>query len=141
MCKNCGCGGQPDIDYKDLGNLTGGADECFKIAKGNSFCGNMILMDFGNGRCYCRGIGKESSCNKKQLPGRNASVYQSGMQANAIKNNKKFATVSIIPFKTIARICYIFSHLVGGKETTTAEINTAAKETTICSPRFNFTLC
>ena len=79
VCKNCGCGGQPDIDYKDLGNLTGGADECFEIAKGNSFCGNMILMDFGNGRCYCRGIGKESSCSKKQIPGRNATVYQSGM--------------------------------------------------------------
>ena len=110
MCKNCGCGGQPDIDYKDLGNLTGGADECFEIAKGNSFCGNMILMDFGNGRCYCRGIGKESSCNKKQLPGRNASVYQSGMQANAIKNNKKFATVSIIPFKNDCyNLLYIFT--------------------------------
>ena len=77
VCNNCQCGGQPEIDYKDLGNANGGADECFGIAKTNRFCGSMIVIDFGNGRCYCRGIGKESSCSKEPVPGNNWSVYQS----------------------------------------------------------------
>ena len=77
VCNNCQCGGQPEIDYEDLGNANGGADECFGIAKTNKFCGSMIIIDLGNGRCYCRGIGKESSCSKEPVPGNNWSVYQS----------------------------------------------------------------
>ena len=77
VCNNCQCGGQPEIDYEDLGTANGGADECFGIAKTNSFCGSMIVIDVSNGRCYCRGIGKESSCSKEPVPGNNWSVYQS----------------------------------------------------------------
>ena len=98
VCNNCQCGGQPEIDYEDLGNANGGADECFGIAKTNSFCGSMIVIDLGNGRCYCRGIGKESSCSKRSIPGYNASVYQSGMQTNA---NKK----TLILYKYICIVC------------------------------------
>ena len=87
VCNNCQCGGQPEIDYEDLGNANGGADECFGIAKTNKFCGSMIIIDLGNGRCYCRGIGKESSCSKEPVPGNNWSVYQSGKQPYANKKS------------------------------------------------------
>ena len=128
VCNNCACGGQPEIDYKDLGNLNGGADECFGIAKTNSFCGRMIIVHFDYGRCYCRVIGKESSCSKKQFPGHNWSVYQLGEQTNANKKNLLLYLLSSITYLYYLDY-YLFLYLLTVSELTITTIDDTTPDT------------
>ena len=73
------CDGQSDIDFKLLG-YNSSAEYCSKIAERDSFCGYMIIIDFTNNICYCRGVGKEKSCSKSPVPnGSNMTVYQAGI--------------------------------------------------------------
>ena len=67
VCENCKCGGQPNIDYKHLGDGIKSATECFDIAQHDSFCGTMISMESSDGHCSCRGIGKERSCLRQNV--------------------------------------------------------------------------
>ena len=66
-----------NIDFMPLGPGIENADECFALAENNSFCGNMVLLDFDNHVCVCIATGKEKSCSK-ETSRNNWVVYKSG---------------------------------------------------------------